>query len=166
AVLRLRESLERNSPCSCFSDPCPCAAPIPISPPPSLGPSRPSASIAPAPDPGLFFLPSRAVDCSRGSDSAPAVSLVVAGSWELLGSGSVPNRCCHGEGQEKQWGRPDRQQRRRQHRLVVHRAVGSTIGSESASVISSPKITESTADSSSVTKRLEEELAKGMPLLR
>ncbi|XP_066378912.1 kinesin-like protein KIN-14L isoform X1 [Miscanthus floridulus] len=36
----------------------------------------------------------------------------------------------------------------------------STIGSESASVISSPKITESTADSSSVTKRLEEELAK------
>lgn len=42
----------------------------------------------------------------------------------------------------------------------------STIGSESASVISSPKITESTADSSSVTKRLEEELAKGMPLLR
>ncbi|KAL6861256.1 hypothetical protein ACP4OV_016956 [Aristida adscensionis] len=36
----------------------------------------------------------------------------------------------------------------------------STIGSESASVISSPKITESTADSASVTKRLEEELAK------
>lgn len=36
----------------------------------------------------------------------------------------------------------------------------STIGSESASVISSPKITESTADSLSVTKRLEEELAK------
>lgn len=36
----------------------------------------------------------------------------------------------------------------------------STIGSESASVISSPKITESTADSPSVTKRLEEELAK------
>lgn len=36
----------------------------------------------------------------------------------------------------------------------------STIGSESASVISSPKVTESTADSSSVTKRLEEELAK------
>ncbi|WVZ81961.1 hypothetical protein U9M48_029284 [Paspalum notatum var. saurae] len=36
----------------------------------------------------------------------------------------------------------------------------STIGSESASVISSPKVMESTADSSSVTKRLEEELAK------
>ncbi|RLN11888.1 kinesin-like protein KCA2 [Panicum miliaceum] len=36
----------------------------------------------------------------------------------------------------------------------------STIGSEATSVISSPKITESTADSSSVTKRLEEELAK------
>ncbi|CAN6202085.1 unnamed protein product [Urochloa humidicola] len=36
----------------------------------------------------------------------------------------------------------------------------STIGSEAASVISSPKIIESTADSSSVTKRLEEELAK------
>ncbi|CAL5037517.1 unnamed protein product [Urochloa decumbens] len=36
----------------------------------------------------------------------------------------------------------------------------STIGSEAASVISSPKITESTADSLSVTKRLEEELAK------
>ncbi|KAG8076865.1 hypothetical protein GUJ93_ZPchr0006g40720 [Zizania palustris] len=35
----------------------------------------------------------------------------------------------------------------------------STIGSESASVISTPKM-ESTADSSSVTKRLEEELAK------
>jgi predicted nucleic acid-binding Zn-ribbon protein len=36
----------------------------------------------------------------------------------------------------------------------------STVGSESASVISTPKMTESTADSSSVTKRLEEELAK------
>ncbi|KAG2611815.1 hypothetical protein PVAP13_4KG212200 [Panicum virgatum] len=36
----------------------------------------------------------------------------------------------------------------------------STIGSEATSVISSPKIMESTADSSSVTKRLEEELAK------
>jgi hypothetical protein len=36
----------------------------------------------------------------------------------------------------------------------------STIGSESAFVISSPKVIESTADSSSVTKRLEEELAK------
>ncbi|KAK8455052.1 hypothetical protein SEVIR_4G075700v4 [Setaria viridis] len=36
----------------------------------------------------------------------------------------------------------------------------STIGSEAASVISSPKVTESTAESSSVTKRLEEELAK------
>ncbi|CAN6178769.1 unnamed protein product [Urochloa humidicola] len=36
----------------------------------------------------------------------------------------------------------------------------STIGFEAASVISSPKIMESTADSSSVTKRLEEELAK------
>jgi len=36
----------------------------------------------------------------------------------------------------------------------------STIGSETTSVISSPKIMESTADSSSVTKRLEEELAK------
>ncbi|PAN24811.1 hypothetical protein PAHAL_4G254200 [Panicum hallii] len=36
----------------------------------------------------------------------------------------------------------------------------STIGSEATSVISSPKVTESTADSSSVTKRLEEELAK------
>ncbi|CAL5051838.1 unnamed protein product [Urochloa decumbens] len=36
----------------------------------------------------------------------------------------------------------------------------STIGSEAASVISSPKIMESTADSLSVTKRLEEELAK------
>uniref|UniRef100_A0A0D9WNA5 Kinesin motor domain-containing protein n=1 Tax=Leersia perrieri TaxID=77586 RepID=A0A0D9WNA5_9ORYZ len=36
----------------------------------------------------------------------------------------------------------------------------STIGSESASVISTPKMMESTADSSSVTKRLEEELAK------
>jgi hypothetical protein len=36
----------------------------------------------------------------------------------------------------------------------------STIGSESASVIYSPKMMESTADSSSVTKRLEEELAK------
>ena len=36
----------------------------------------------------------------------------------------------------------------------------STIGSETTSVISSPKIVESTADSSSVTKRLEEELAK------
>lgn len=36
----------------------------------------------------------------------------------------------------------------------------STIGSESASVISTPKMMESTAESSSVTKRLEEELAK------
>lgn len=36
----------------------------------------------------------------------------------------------------------------------------STIGSESASVISTPKMMESTADSSSVTKRLEDELAK------
>uniref|UniRef100_J3MCF6 Kinesin motor domain-containing protein n=2 Tax=Oryza brachyantha TaxID=4533 RepID=J3MCF6_ORYBR len=36
----------------------------------------------------------------------------------------------------------------------------STIGSESASVISTPKMMESTADSSTVTKRLEEELAK------
>jgi hypothetical protein len=36
----------------------------------------------------------------------------------------------------------------------------STVGSESASVISTPKMMESTADSSSVTKRLEEELAK------
>jgi hypothetical protein len=36
----------------------------------------------------------------------------------------------------------------------------STVGSESASAISTPKMTESTADSSSVTKRLEEELAK------
>ena len=36
----------------------------------------------------------------------------------------------------------------------------STVGSESASVISTPKMMESTADSSSVTKRLEDELAK------